>query len=182
MKYILALVVVIFTFFIQADRVFAQSKDLIYSPVTPTPTLEYAFPYPGILPDHPLYFLKAARDRILLFFTYDHVKRTNLNLLLADKRLVMGQLLSEKGNTDLSTSTFSKAEKYLLSATLELGILKKQNSLPPGLADKVELAAKKHEEVISRLMGVTADENKLQNLSGALGVNHQAIQQIKLLK
>lgn len=182
MRYIFALVIAVLLLFNYAGIISAQSKDPIYSPVTPTPTLEYALPYPGILPDHPLYFLKAIRDKILLLFTYDHVKRTNLNLLLSDKRLVMGQLLWEKGNADLSTSTFSKAEKYLLSATLELGTLKKQNSLPPGLADKVELAAKKHEEVISKLMGMTADENKLQNLSGALGVNHQAIQQIKLLK
>jgi len=181
MKHKLALVVIL-TFFIQSQSILAQSRDLIYSPVTPTPSLEYVLPYPGILPDHPLYFLKVIRDRILLFFTYNHLKRSNLNLLLADKRLVMGQLLWEKGIIDLSISTFSKAEKYLLSAAVELATLKKQNSLPPGLADKLELAAKKHEEIITKLMEVVTDENKLQSLNGALGVNHQAMQQIKLLK
>lgn len=149
---------------------------------TPTPPIEYNLPYPGILPDHPLYPLKALRDRILIFFTQDPVKKVHLNLLFADKRLVMGQILWEKGSPDLSISTLSKSEKYLLSAALDLLPLKKQNNLPPGLADKLELAAKKHEELILHLLESTADESKKRGLNESLGVNHQATQQILLVK
>lgn len=158
------------------------AQQIALSSVTPTPPIEYGLPYPGILPDHPLYVLKAARDKILLFFTRDEVKRVNLNLLFADKRLVMGQLLWEKGNADLSLTTLTKAEKYLLSVSVGLNLLKKHNNLPPGLADKTELATKKHEEIILKMVANVDDEMKKQNLNQALGINHQAMQQILSLK
>lgn len=146
--------------------------------VTPTPTVEYALPYPGILPDNPLYFLKVARDRILLFLTRDAIKKVQLNLLLSDKRLVMGQLLLETGNVELGIQTITKGEKYLLLSSLGLGELKKQNNLPPGLSDKVDLASKKHEEIIMKLITLTSDENYRKRLNDALGITHQARQQI----
>lgn len=161
---------------------FAISEPFVFSIPTPTPTVEYALPYPGLLPDHPLYFLKALRDKMLLFFTRDPVRKINITLLLSDKRLVMGQLLLEKGNTDLSISTFNKAEKYLLDSSRLLVAMKKNNNLPPGLADKVELAAKKHEEIITNVMRSITDETKKQELNQALGINHQATQQIQLTK
>lgn len=182
MRYISIFVISIFLLFLTNSVSFASDQSTIISIASPTPTVEYGLPYPGLLPDHPLYILKVSRDRILLFFTHDHDKKVYLNLLFADKRLVMGQLLWEKGNEDLSLSTFTKAEKYLLSAALDLVYLKKQNNLPAGLADKVELGVKKHEEIILKLMSTISDDVKIQNLSLALGVNHQAMQQVLLSK
>lgn len=182
MKYIKAVFIFLLLLVTIHFPSFAASESTISSVVTPIPAVEYGLPYPGLLPDHPLYPLKALRDRILIFFTRDPVRKVQLNVLFADKRLVMGQLLWEKGTADLSLSTLTKAEKYLLTAALDLAILKKQNNLPPGLADKVELAAKKHEEIIMKLMINTSDEMKKQNLNQALGINHQAMQQITLVK
>lgn len=158
------------------------AKDIFYSPITPTPVVEYTLPFPGVLPDHPLYLVKAARDKILLFFTSNSEKRVHLNLLFADKRLVMGQFLWEKGNMDLSVSTISKSEKYLLASVLELLAMGKQKTIPPGLSDKLELAAKKHEEIILMLSEKSIDEQVKKELSQALGINHQASQQIQLIK
>ncbi len=155
--------------------IFSFSTQNVFG-VTPTPTVEYALPYPGILPDNPLYILKVARDRILLFFTSDPIKKVQLNLLLSDKRLVMGQLLIEKGNAKLGIETITKGEKYLLLSSLGLRELKKQNNLPPGLADKVDLAAKKHEEVIMKLISAINDEGYRKRLNDALGITHQARQ------
>lgn len=174
--------IAIFIFFKAYLPVFAAPQTIIYSVASPTPVIEYSLPYPGILPDHPLYFIKALRDKILLFFTRDPVRRVNINLIISDKRIAMGKVLWEKGNTDLSLTTFTKAEKYLLTAAVDLGKLKKQNNLPPGLADKVELAAKKHEEIITGFMTTVTDETKKQNLNQALGINHQAVQQIQSVK
>lgn len=182
MRYIAIFVSLIFLIFTTSPASFASDQSAIISIATPTPTVEYGLPYPGLLPDHPLYVFKVLRDRILLFFTHDYDKKVYLNLLLADKRLVMGRLLWEKGNEDLSLSTFTKAEKYILSAALELVYLKKQNNLPAGLADKVELGVKKHEEIILKLMSTISDDVKKQNLSQALGINHQAMQQVLLSK
>ncbi len=182
MRYRLILMSISLSLLLLTGKVSAQSQNLLYSPVTPTPNLEYSLPYPGILPDHPLYILKTARDRILLFFTNNPEKKVHLNLLLADKRLVMGQLLWEKGKRDLSITTFSKAEKYLLAAGRDLSYLKKKENLPAGLADKIELAARKHEEIIEKLMLNISDETRRQELSDTLGINHQAIQQVLSVK
>lgn len=182
MRYISNFIVTILVLFIFNSSALAVSPPYLYLSFTPTPAIEYNLPYPGILPDHPLYPLKALRDRILLFFTQDPVKKIHLNLLFADKRMVMGQFLWEKGITDSSISTISKAEKYLLSAALDLMPLKKQNNLPPGLSDKLELAAKKHEQIIMKLLDNISEETKKQDLDQALGINHQAMQQILVIK
>lgn len=185
MRYFLALIgcgLILFLFNPSALASTDGSRSNISSFAPPTPAVEYDLPFAGLLPDHPLYLLKASRDRILLFFTHDPVKNLQLKLLFADKRLVMGRLLWEKGSYDLSTSTFIKAEKYLLTTSLDLGMLKKQNNLPPGLTDKLESAAKKHEELIMQQFITITDETQKQNLNQALGINHQAMQQIILSK
>ncbi|MCL5798089.1 MAG: DUF5667 domain-containing protein [Patescibacteria group bacterium] len=146
--------------------------------LTPTPSVEYTLPYPGILPDSPLYFLKVLRDHILLFFTKDSVRKVQLNLLFSDKRLVMGQQLWDKNEYNLSIDTITKGEKYLLTAAVELNDIKKTGDLPPGLADKLDLAAKKHEEIINGINANSNDKNYSKRLLDALGVTHQAIQQI----
>lgn len=185
MRYFLALIVCGLIFFLFNSSVLAVTgvaQSTLPSFVSPTPTVEYDLPFAGLLPDNPLYPVKALRDRILLFFTNDPVKKLQLKLLFADKRLVMGRLLWEKGNYDLSISTTVKAEKYLLIASIDLGLLKKQNNLPPGLTDKLESAAKKHEEIIIKQLISVNDEIQKQNFNQALGINHQAIQQILLSK
>lgn len=78
--------------------------------------VEYSLPYPGVMPDHPLWFLKATRDKTLLFFTTDPLKRAKMTLLLADARLVMAQSLQDKGKNESAVSTAIKAEGYLKEA------------------------------------------------------------------
>ena len=52
----------LFLVMVKGDYVFAQA--------TPTP-VDYNLPYPGILPDHPLYPLQKIRDWLLVTFTRD---------------------------------------------------------------------------------------------------------------
>src|SRR3989338_5370865 len=74
--------------------------------VSPTPVIlsDYTLPYPGLLPDHPLYNLKALRDKILLWFTKDEVKLVELNPLISHKKIKFNQLYL----------IFSKPEKYFI--------------------------------------------------------------------
>lgn len=152
--------------------------------VAPSPIaeVEYALPYPGILPDHPLYIFKVIRDRILVLRTQDTLKKIHLNLLLGDKRLVMGKLLWEKGRYDLSVSTFSKGETYLFTASSDLVQAKNANMLPPGLSDKLELAAKKHQEVITKIMSDTSEQTYKKSFTDMLGLTKQAIDKIASVK
>lgn len=149
------------------------------APFTPTPTVEYVLPYPGLLPNHPLYQLKTLRDKILLFFTREPNKKAQINLLIADKHLVMGQLLWEQNDQNLSVKTLDTGEKYLLTAALQLTKLKNNNALPPGFSDKLELAAKKHEEVINKL---ASPGNNKEELTKIIQVTHQARQQAASVK
>lgn len=108
----------------------------------------YDLPYPGILPDHPLYFLKAIRDRLIDWGTRDHLKKAQLYLLYSDKRVAMAQSLVKKGKNALAFSTFSKGEKYFLKIPQLLLLAKKQGiSPPPGFVEKLKLANSKHKEI-----------------------------------
>lgn len=132
---------------IQAEKVL-----LPISPPVQT-TVDYTLPYAGILPDHPLYFLKAMRDKILDLVISDPVKRIEFNLLMADKRLVMARELMEKGENDLSFSTLTKAEKYFEKAML--GLIKQRDTnkeSTAGMVDKMVRASAKHKEVVFLLM------------------------------
>lgn len=101
--------------------VFAQDEGMI-SP-TPTATLnsatkvEYALPYPGMLPDNPLYFMKAFRDRIIGMLINDPLKKAQFNLLTSDKRLNAAQSLLAAGKTQDVVSVVSKSNNYF-----ELGL------------------------------------------------------------
>lgn len=181
MKRIVSILSFILLFRVFTLPVIGQTPFPSVSP-TVSPSLGYALPYAGILPDHPLYFLKQIRDRILILLTRDPLKNSQLHLVLADKSLVMGELLWEKGNYNLSLSTFNRGEKYLLMSVLMLFDLKKSMTIPPGVADKFDLAAKKHEEVIVDLMTNITESSQRQKLNDTLSITHQAMQKASALK
>lgn len=154
----------------------------IITPLPSTQQTQYALPYPGILPDHPLYFLKVFRDQTMLMLTSDPIKKTNLDILFSDKHLVMGQLLIEKDNYDLGIETIKKGEKYLLSSVVLLRNLKNPETVPPGLLDKIKISAKKHKEVINNLLIITPEESKKNLLTDCIGITNQTIEQIAFIK
>lgn len=161
------------------SKIFGQNPTVI---PTPAPNIEYALPYPGLLPDNPLYTFKKMRDKIMLFMTRDPLKKSQLYLLFADKQLVMGELLWEKGSYNLAIITFKKAEQSLLQSVLVLGKSNRSESLPPGTLDKLDLATQKHEGIIKNLKDSLTDETKRQELNDVSGITNQAKQQISSLK
>lgn len=115
--------------------------------------IQYDLPYPGILPDHPLYVFKTARDKILEFFTRDNIKKAELYLLFSDKRVKMSQELAKKGKSKLAISTFSKAEKYFLSIPDLLKSSKEQGVSPnQDFINKLKLSNEKHTEILDQLV------------------------------
>ncbi len=81
--------------------------------------VDYYLPYPGILPDHPFYKLKMVRDRIWLWMTKRGVKRVELLLLLANKRVGAGEALVRGNKVELGISTLTKGVKYFERALNE---------------------------------------------------------------
>lgn len=132
------------------------------SPVlSPTPTsVDYYLPYPGILPDHFLYPLKMVRDRILLFLTTDPVKKAEVLLLFADKRLGASRALIEGGKTELGIATLTKAEKYLEQAVDQVIEANKKGKETKGLVERLMTANLKHQEVLDQLANKLSGDAK----------------------
>jgi len=126
-------------------------------------TVDYYLPYPGLLPDHPLYWLKMVRDRVQLWLITDSLQRAEKLLLYADKRLGAGWALVEGNKPDLGITTITKAEKYLEQAVnlaQKLGEAEKEVKFKTKLAK----AVLKHEEVLSLIKGKTEGGEKAKQL------------------
>jgi len=112
--------------------------------------VEYILPYPGILPDNPLFFLKNVRDRIIELMISDPVNKGEFYILQADKKLNTGILLSEKGKARDARHVFSEALSYRVSAVETLvRASEKHTSIPGYVAEKLLLSLRKHREVLS---------------------------------
>jgi hypothetical protein len=162
--------IVLFVFLFAVPNVSAQ-EELKIATVTPAPTPEvnYTLPFPGLLPDSPLYALKATRDRVVSFFISDPVKKAEFDLLQADKRLQAGLFLlsKEKPDIPLAVSTISKGQNYFEAAVTTTAKAKKDaaakqsNTSVGDLPDKLYNAARKHHELLRNVSEtIETDEQK----------------------
>jgi hypothetical protein len=122
----------------------------IYATEDPSATsssqqMNYELPYPGLLPDSPLYFLRILRDKAVGFLISDPLKKTEFDLLQADKRLNASIYLLNKGKTSLALSTVSKAENYFEEALGQLDVMRMQGRSVADVRGKLENALQKHE-------------------------------------
>lgn len=162
------LLLVLFTFVVIG--VLAQNTNL--------PGEDYQLPYPGILPNHPLYTIKMFRDRALEVFTREPTRKAQLYLLFADKRIFAAQILSE---TDwvLSERTASKAEKYFLKAKSSIIGAKKMGVAPEiGFVDKTIAAVNKHQIILNNLIKQAPKEQKT-GFKNSLKINGEFLKWIK---
>ena len=152
--------------------------------VTPTPEqVQYDLPYPGMLPNSSLYFLKQARDWILDKLIMDPIKKTEFYILQGDKRLGMGIMLAASGDGKLSEQVISKGEKYMHNATQVLLSVKSQGkNVPAYITDHLEKALAKHVELISEQIAKTTDEAQKAGLTGSLDLIRTLQQEVPTLK
>jgi len=128
--------------------------------VSPQPKSDYYLVYPGILPDHPFYKLKMIRDRLWLWLTPDPLKKAEVCLLFADKRIGAGKVLVEGNKVSLGISTLMKGEAYFEKAISAAQQAKKKGKDIKDLADKLKKAPVKYEEILSDLTGKVSQEGK----------------------
>lgn len=139
--------------FLVTPHAFAQEDGTVPVVPTPTPMIDYPLPYPGILPNNPLYPLKMARDKIILFLITDPQKRVEFNLLQADKRIEAAVFLvqEDKKNGQLAVTTIEKGENYYHDAAQqELG-LKKEGREVQGYLATLDQAASEHISIMTDL-------------------------------
>jgi len=122
-------------------------------PVVPTtpPKVDYFMAYPGVLPDSPIYKLKMIRDKFWLWLTTDSVKKGELLLHYADKRVGAAKALIEGNQVPLGIETLTKGEKYLEQSIWEAEKAKKNNKDLGILGATLRKATLKHEEIILEL-------------------------------
>jgi len=125
---------------------------------------DYSLPYPGILPDNPLHFLKALRDRIILMLISDPIKEAEFNLLTSDKRIYAAQLLADRGKDDLSVSTLSKSNNYFYNAISSVSEAKRMGKRVDVVLNSMKKSIVKHQEVLSMIRKVVSSDfsNQLQ--------------------
>src|SRR3989339_1529841 len=141
----------------------------------------YNLPYPGLLPDSPLYVIKVARDRITDFLTRDNLKKAELYLLYSDKRISMSLILASKGKSQLAIDTFVKGEKYFLKIPELLRSAQKQGAqAPSSFVETLKLSNAKHKELIEELIKILP-QGLDQSLTQLSDLNQQVKSEIESL-
>lgn len=178
MKFVHRVGIFFAAFFLGASSIFAQTP--VPSISLPVPIMtknDYVLPYPGILPDHPLYILKRARDRILDFLIIDPLRKAEFYILQADKRLGMGALLFDKGKEGEAMQSIMQGEKYLFQASENLITLKNSSKEIPGyIIERLTKASIKHKEVLTEMFV------KASGVQSSLDVLKKTIEDIAKLK
>lgn len=146
---------------------FIPSPALAKTTPTPTPTVmieqkvDYTLPYPGILPDHPLYFLKRLRDQILERLIVDPIRKIEFYMLQSDKSINTGIFLIAKQSEALAYETMARARTYMGQAVTMATTLKAEGKdVPAYLVERFTKAGAKYEEVLTELAEKASETQK----------------------
>lgn len=143
-----------------------QAATVAASPsATPTPAAnEYVLPYPGLLPTHPLYFIKEFRDKVVEMLISDPVSKGEFHVLQADKKLNMALALKTLGKGKETGEALVDAKNSRFQAVSTLEAYKKTgNDVPGHVIEKLGRSVIKHEEV---LVSMGENPESIRSLAG----------------
>lgn len=140
--------------------------------------VDYTLPYPGLLPDHPLYMIKEIRDNVLIFFTRDYLKKTEIQLLLSDKKIVMADDLAKKGKWQVSSAIALEAEQQSVGIPELVSRSKRQGaSASDNFIQKLKMSNAKHQEIIEDLLK-NSPQGERTKFEKALSLNKEITKKI----
>lgn len=163
MRKISLLVFTILIFLLSSNISFATSNVAVAeSDSAVAKNVDYELPYPGLLPDSPIYFLKIIRDKMAGFLISDPLRKAEFNLLQADKRLNAGTyLFNSAGRNDstekkekkinLAISTVSKAENYFGESIQKVKEARSEGMETRETISKLINSSSKHQEILRSL-------------------------------
>ncbi|HET7099447.1 MAG TPA: DUF5667 domain-containing protein [Patescibacteria group bacterium] len=126
-----------------------------------TPEIDYDIPYEGrILPDNPLWTIKAVRDRVWYIFSFNPLKKAELALLFSDKRLLAAKALFESKKPDIALSTLTKGEKYLQIAVDEEVKARNKGIDTTSFLKKLAMSSLKHRQLIEDVLKFVPEDGK----------------------
>lgn len=145
-------VTLIFAVYLTLATAYAQVASSSSSQNSST-QINYELPYPGMLPDNPLYFLKAIRDQLTAFFLSKPLDKAQFDLLQSDKNVEASYLLvtQEVGKTSLSSQTFSQGEEDFSEAIDQTAAAKKQGYSISDISKKLDLSNQRHLQVLKEI-------------------------------
>lgn len=157
---LLVIAVFVYTVLVSAPALAQTPTSTQSASVSPTPVMEkvdYELPYPGMLPDNPLYNIKALRDKIIEFLISSPFKKAEFYLLSSDKRFNSGYYLIKKDKDDLGVLYISKSNNYMNMA-IEQG----HKAQEPGesILKTMKKSIAKHTELINEVVKQVDQENK----------------------
>lgn len=155
--FLFALILVFFSFiaptFAQEDPVSSETAMMVDQKST------YTLPFPGMLPDNPLYFLKAMRDGVIGFLISDPLKKTQFDLLKADKKVAEAvYLVNHKQNESLAISSSTEGQEFFEDAIMQIEKARASGMNTTQLLSDMNASSQKQEEVLSELYKVTGNK------------------------
>jgi hypothetical protein len=167
------LIAVAFFFAIQLTLATAYAQVASSSSSQMSPTVDYQLPYPGLLPDNPLYFLKMFRDNLTSFFLSKPLDKAQFDLMQSDKNVEASYLLvtQQAGKTDLAFKTFSQGQDEFAQAIEQTIAAKKQGYSITEMNKKLDLSNQKHEQILHLI-----DQQTGQNSSQTFQIEHSRIE------
>ena len=162
MKYKQLIIKGFFLFFAVQFTLATAYAQVASKPQDPSPTsVDYPLPYPGMLPDNPLYFLKLFRDDLTSFFLSKPLDRAQFDLMQSDKNVEASYLLvtQEVGKTDLAFKTFSQAQDAFAQAIDQTDSAKKQGYSTSEIDKKLSFSNQKHLQILQSIGQQTGQKN-----------------------
>lgn len=138
---------------------------------------DFSLPDAGLTPDNPLYFLKAWKEKIQLFFTFGEENKTKQYLHLASVRLAEYQKMIKKGKADIADKTIKKYEDQLNRALDKAKKLKEKGKEIKNLSRNLEETTSKHLEVLQQNLE-KAPEQAQKGLKNAIENSQKQIKKI----
>lgn len=150
---------------------------------SPTPVSSYQLPYPGMLPDNPLYFLKVIRDDIISFFISKPLEKADFALTQSDKNVEASYLMvtTEQGKDDLAFKTFSQAQDYFETAITQAADARRQGYSITEMYKKLDASHKNH-QLMLKAVGTQTRQEKSQVFNQELSREESFTKMIKALR
>lgn len=142
----------------------------------------YELPYPGILPDHPLYIFKSIRDHIIEFTTRETMRKAEFLLAQSDKFISMAPPLEKKGKDKLAAETAQQAEEAAARIPDLVKTSKSQGVGPSSeFITKLKGSNAKHREVLESLLR-DIPQGEREAVTHTLDLNKQSAKALESLK
>lgn len=115
---------------------------------------------PGLLPNHPLYFLKTLSENIGTFFTFGQINRVNRQMFLAERRLAEAELLLAQGETERAEKMMNRYQKRFARALVLLERAKEDGQNTDEAMVKIAEKTLRHQMVLSRVYNQVPEQAK----------------------